>query len=304
MKQPHATKIIFATALALAEAACLPAADSLDDASLGAEDLDDDDKGILAVSLEHDAPDTLAVLEVANTYSVEALVATGVTKRVAKNIEAARAAKGAFASLDELDKVKRVGSKVIGALLTYVTKEQLFPPSVRIPTVSVLNYLPFASWFGEAFAAAGLPRIPRHLWLNDGYSHADFFARLEADLAMIGEDAATIESYLAYGTFKNLYQLQHAADRGSTGQPCWIGDPIAAVDVLALQSGTLFREGYEIFGWNFGGLYDVIAPGGDDFTDDQEWRNHSPHAKTVMIAEGIVGRPLRFTTFAPCRSYR
>ena len=298
MKQPNLLLASLSTILAFGTLACVQADDP------GAEDVEDGDKGVLAIGLENDAPDVLALLQIANTYTADELFAAGLSKKAATNIEAARIANGPFTSLQALDKVERVGATAIGELLTYVTRERLFPTSLRIPTVSRVFYYPFSSWLEDDLPPEAAALRP-HMWLNDDYSHADFYAQLKTQLEAEGRSEDDVAYTLRATSFYDLAHLQHGAQSGGMRQPCWIGDPIDAVYLVAAQAGTLFPDGYEVFGWRFGIDGEVHGtPTEGDFTTASKWINHSPNSKTVLLAEGVERAAATFTTLGPCRTFR
>ncbi|MBK9072326.1 MAG: helix-hairpin-helix domain-containing protein [Myxococcales bacterium] len=292
------------TALLAANSIGCLTADNLppDESGLGAEDAEDNDKSSFSYGLEDDAPDVLAVLHLANTYSVDDLVAAGVTNRVAKNIDAARRAAGAFASISALDKVPRVGAKVFSALRWHATVERLYPTSLRLPVVSD-EYLAL-SLFNDEVVAAGLPAVRNHVWINADTSYEEFQAALTQKFAAAGMSADKI-SALTESTFNGIAHLQHAAASARIRQPCWIGDPTEVAAHVEGQAGSLFPDAFEVFAWRYENMGEVLyVPPDNNFLESREWTNHHIYTHTVRIAAGVDGDYTDIGALANCRFNR
>lgn len=264
-----------------------------------AQAAEDDDKSSFTYGLEDDAPDVLAVLQIVNTYSVAELVAAGVTNRVAKNIDAARAAAGDFTSIDALDKVPRVGAKVFSALRWHATVERLYPTSLRLPVVSD-EYLAL-SLFNDEVVAAGLPAVRNHVWINAETSYEEFEATLTQKFTAAGMSADKI-SALADSTFDGIAHLQHAAASARIRQPCWIGDPTEVAAHVEAQAGSLFPDAFAVFAWRYENMGEVLyVPPGNNFLETREWTNHHIYTHTVRIAAGVDGDYTDIGALANCR---
>ena len=293
--------IVFSALVAIAGSACIAPPESSRDAAsaAGAEDAASDDKAPLGFGIEPDAPDGLAVLQIASTYSVAKLVAAGLTKRVAKKIYDTRKANGPYVSLVALDQVPNVGIKVFSALRWHATISKLYPTSLRIPAVSADGEaLPLL--VNTALSAAGLPPIAAHVWVNQGQMYggilADWANRF--DEAGLGEEIeplanATISDFAA------------SAEETSAPTPCWIGNPWQVPALVWAEADSMMSDQYGIWGWRVGDKVELEDDFDIDSLDDAApWLDYDTDSNAVLIIQSTYGDSFSYDVVPACRNPR
>lgn len=217
-------------------------------AESGAEDeATETDKAALGFGIEADAPDGLAVLEMANTYSKTKLRQVGLTSTVAAAIVKARTNDGPFADLIALDKVKGVGPKVFGAMRWYATINDLYPTSLRIPLVADYGDGALLGEINDALVAAGQAALPDHIWISAEATYSDFMDSYRARVA-----AAGLTDYpdpVAYGTIAGINELAVAGDHPVV---CWVGDAWDVFELVTGEADALVSDQYVGWAWRVG----------------------------------------------------
>ncbi|MBK9072325.1 MAG: helix-hairpin-helix domain-containing protein [Myxococcales bacterium] len=284
--------------LALSAPACLQAPPESEEASDHAEDAADD-KAALGFGVEADAPDALAVLKIANTFSVTKLVAAGLTKNVAKRIVKARTEQGDFATLVALDKVPYVGIKVFSALRWHATIKKLYPTSLRVPLVTAYGEsLP--AMLNEALVEAGQAPLPDHVWINDDYAYGE----LRTDLRQRFAEAGLPEDFepLAYAT---VGEFDANAETAQLATTCWIGNPWHVADVLSYQIDDMLSDQYTIWGWRVGDktvLNEDLPP--DTLEGEDTWNNYDTNSNEVLLLQTTYHDGPDYDVVPACRNPR
>ena len=300
MQQTRKFQIAIASLFVLSAAACIGAPDAAHDAasSLGSEDLAHDDKA-LGFGVEADAPDALAVLKVASTYSVAKLEAAGLTNRVAKNIYAEQQENGPFVSLVALDKVPYVGSNVFSALRWHATLNGHYPTSLRIPAVTAEGEA-LASITATTSEHDDLTPIGPHVWINDDQPYESFIA----DWAQLFDElelAEEVETFM-YGTISDLGTLAADAD---LAKPCWVGNPWHVADLLANETDSLMSDQYWIHAWRVGSKTYYGESDNDlhaQLADEPTWANYATTSNAVLIAFTDYADDYAFDVVPSCRN--
>lgn len=259
MKQP-ASLFAMTTLLGLGLGACADTSDT--DAEDPADDAFLADGKADAFGVENWSPDGAAVLRLVSTRTQAELDdVVGLSTRVAKNIVAARTARGsAFTDLAQLDAVPYVGKTVFEKLRTYVEDTAMFRTSFRVPTLigSDDDKVSITTW-NEKAARAGMSGFARYVYVNGSTDYTDkmdaYQARLDAIAAKLGEEAPEVFSY--------AYSLE---DYAVVEPICYIG---RGADVTELAQGAaddLVGDMYSVWASRF---EDDIWTYDSDF--DQAW---------------------------------
>lgn len=296
MKQTYHLPLLLS--LALSTPACLQAPSEPDGSSDQAEDAADD-KAALGFGVEADAPDALAVLKIANTFSVTKLVAAGVTKNVAKRIVKARTEQGDFATLVDFDKVPYVGIKVFSALRWHATIKKLYPTSLRVPLVTAYGEsLP--AMVNDALIEAGQEPLPNHVWINVDYAYSE----LRTDLAQRFATAGLPQDFEPIA-FATVYEIDDNAEAAHLPTTCWIGNPWHVADELGAQTDDLLSDQYNIWGWRVGDktvLNNDLPP--DVLAEETTWNNYDTNSNEVLIMQTTYDDGPDYDSVPACRNPR